>query len=52
VMGKKWIGYGRLLAEVSSEVYKLPKRAERPWVTGSPGPGSLVLSPLFNLPVI
>jgi len=45
VTGKKWIGYGRLLAEVSGtscEVYKLPKRAECPQVHGSPSPRSTV----------
>jgi len=38
MMGKKWIGYARLLAEVPStscEVYKLPKRVGRPWVPWS-----------------
>jgi len=46
MMGKKWIGYGRLLEEVpstSSDVYKFPKRAERSLVPRSPsGPQSTV----------
>ena len=41
MMGKKWIGHARLLAEVPStsieycEVYKIQKKAGSSWVPGS-----------------
>jgi len=51
--GKKWIGYARLLVEVSSKsykVYKVPKIAGCLWVLGSPpwSPGPLFIPTLLS----